>query len=184
MLSRSELKSGRCLERFTRHGLRLLRLDGRRTSNRRRATQPEVTLKISIAVALIAVPATILACSSRTEQAAPLPPVPAAVTMPSAAVTSEAPVAALIQVTDTSQVCMVNNQFMGRPQIPVAVGGKTYYGCCAMCKGKLEGDAKARTATDPVSGQSVDKATAIIGKNDSGAVLYFQSRENLLAYKP
>jgi YHS domain-containing protein len=53
-----------------------------------------------------------------------------------------------------------------------------------MCKGKLEGDAKARTAIDPVSGQPVDKAAAIIGKGDSGAVLYFQSRENLLAYKP
>lgn len=29
-------------------------------------------------------------------------------------------------------------QFMGREQIPVSVGGKTYFGCCAMCKEKLE----------------------------------------------
>ena len=37
--------------------------------------------------------------------------------------------AALTEVTDPSQVCMVNDQFMGRAQIPVSVGGKTYYGC-------------------------------------------------------
>ena len=53
----------------------------------------------------------------------------------SADVSSPAPpvasteLAALTEVTDPSQVCMVNDQFMGRAQIPVSVGGKTYYGC-------------------------------------------------------
>ena len=90
---------------------------------------------------------------------------------------------ALIEVTDASQVCMVNNQFMGRPQIAVSVGGKTYYGCCAMCKGKLEHDAKARTATDPMNGHAVDKATAVIGKTETGDVFYFESRDTFAAYQ-
>ncbi len=149
-------------------------------------------MNFSLAVAFIAASATILACSSRTEKAAPEPAVSSAsLTASSAGVTNDAPVAAanapvaaLTEVTDPTQVCMVNNQFMGVPQIPTEVGGKTYYGCCAMCKGKLEKEPKARIGTDPVSGQSVDKASAVIGKNDTGAVFYFQSRENLLAYKP
>ena len=41
--------------------------------------------------------------------------------------------------------------FLGRPQIPVSVDGKTYYGCCAMCKDRLARDASARSALDPVS---------------------------------
>ncbi|WP_246054093.1 MULTISPECIES: hypothetical protein [Antarcticibacterium] len=34
-------------------------------------------------------------------------------------------------------VCMVNNAYMGKSQMPVPVNGKTYYGCCEMCVGKL-----------------------------------------------
>lgn len=88
----------------------------------------------------------------------------------------------LTLVTDASQVCMVNNQFMGRAQIPVQVEGKTYYGCCAMCKTRLEKDASARTAIDPVSQESVDKATAIIGKMPDGSALYFASRDHFDSY--
>ena len=88
----------------------------------------------------------------------------------------------LTLVTDTSQVCMVNNQFMGRSQIPVQVDGKTYYGCCAMCKGRLQSDAAARTAIDPVTNAAVDKASAVIGKTTSGAVLYFANREHFQSY--
>lgn len=83
--------------------------------------------------------------------------------------------AALTRVEDTSSVCMVNNQYMGRPQIPVVVEGQTYFGCCEMCKGRLEQDRTARFATDPVSGRPVDKATAIIGRDASNRVLYFES---------
>src|SRR5690606_36465661 len=32
------------------------------------------------------------------------------------------------RVADPSLVCMVNDQFMGTPQIPIAVAGRTYYG--------------------------------------------------------
>ena len=58
---------------------------------------------------------------------------------------------------------MVNDQFMEVEQIPVAVGDKTYFGCCAMCKSKLENNEGVRTAADPVSGARVDTATAVIG---------------------
>ena len=90
--------------------------------------------------------------------------------------------AGLSIVSDSSLVCMVNDQYMGRPQIPVGVDGKTYYGCCAMCKGRLSSDAKTRSAVDPVSHQPVDKATALIAKTASGSTLYFENEHNLVAY--
>jgi YHS domain-containing protein len=89
----------------------------------------------------------------------------------------------VVRVTDPSQVCMVNDQFMGRAQIPVAVGGKTYFGCCAMCKQKLETQASARTALDPVSGAPVDKASAVIARDESGKVFYFASEGTLVRFR-
>ncbi|HEY6562591.1 MAG TPA: hypothetical protein VI072_35230 [Polyangiaceae bacterium] len=85
-------------------------------------------------------------------------------------------------VDDRSQVCMVNNQFMGRAQIPIAVNGKTYYGCCEMCKGRLGNDASARSATDPLTQKPVDKAVAVIAKRPDGAVAYFESEQTFAAY--
>lgn len=135
---------------------------------------------------LTALTLTFAACTPPTERATPAAAElakanPAA---PSAAASSApAPITALTEVTDRSQVCMVNNQYMGRPQIPTTVGGKTYYGCCPMCKGRLEKEASARTAKDPVSGRDVDKAVAVIGKQDDGDVLYFESRQTFAAYR-
>src|SRR5262245_61283291 len=61
------------------------------------------------------------------------------------------------------RVCMVNNTVFPEDQIPVAVEGRTYFGCCEMCKGRLAADPSVRTAVDPISGKSVDKAKAVIG---------------------
>lgn len=80
-------------------------------------------------------------------------------------------------------VCMVNNAAFDKPQIPVEVNRKTYYGCCPMCKERLAKDASARTATDPVSGKSVDKAEAVIGKAPDGSVYYFENEGNMKQYK-
>jgi YHS domain-containing protein len=85
-------------------------------------------------------------------------------------------------VDEPSLVCMVNNQFMGKPQIPVEVDGTTYYGCCEMCKTKLADDPASRTAIDPVSGATVDKARAVMGKTSTGAIHYFESKENLAKF--
>lgn len=90
--------------------------------------------------------------------------------------------AALTRITDPSFVCMVNDQFMGRAQIPVDVEGRTYFGCCEMCKARLQNDASFRTATDPVSGKAVDKATAVIGKAADGRALYFESERTFAEY--
>jgi YHS domain-containing protein len=77
---------------------------------------------------------------------------------------------------------MVNDMDMGKQQIPVEVEGRTYYGCCAMCKERLAKDASARTAVDPVSAKTVDKATAVIGRKPDGSVLYFETEANLKKY--
>ena len=83
---------------------------------------------------------------------------------------------------EPKRVCMMNDTVFQKDQIPIDVGGKTYFGCCAMCKERLASDAKARQAIDPVSGDSVDKATAVIGAQPDGKVLYFQNEKNFAAF--
>jgi YHS domain-containing protein len=80
---------------------------------------------------------------------------------------------------DPKTVCMVNEMAMGKDQIPVEVDGKTYYGCCEMCKATLAKDAAKRVAVDPITGKEVDKAKAVIGAQEDGHVFYFESEENL-----
>src|SRR5690349_2809370 len=60
-------------------------------------------------------------------------------------------------------VCMINKKHFDKAQAPVTVEGRTYYACCDMCQKQLQEDAKTRTDVDPVSGKSVDKATAAVG---------------------
>lgn len=92
-------------------------------------------------------------------------------------------VSGLQLVADPSQVCMINNQYMGKTQIPVEVGGETYFGCCAMCKDRLTNDADARSAVDPVTGEKVDKASAVLAKDERGVVYYFASAKNLHRFR-
>lgn len=95
-----------------------------------------------------------------------------------AAEAAEAPEGTLTRV-EPSLVCMINDQFMGSPQIPVAVEGRTYFGCCAMCERRLRDDAASRLATDPVTGRQVDKASAVIGRASDGRVHYFESEDSM-----
>lgn len=95
---------------------------------------------------------------------------------------AEAQTASLKRV-ETKKVCMINNQVFEKDQIPVEVEGRTYYGCCDMCKERLAKDKDARTAVDPVSGKEVDKAKAVIAALPDGSVLYFESEETLNKYK-
>ena len=87
-----------------------------------------------------------------------------------------------VVVVQSKMVCMINNHSMGNEQIPVEIDGKTYYGCCAMCKEKLAKDEESRYAIDPVSGKKVDKAKAVIGALPGAAVLYFENEANLEKY--
>lgn len=87
-----------------------------------------------------------------------------------------------LKVVPNKDVCMVTNMYFGKMQIPVEVSGKTYYGCCENCKKTLSEDAEARTATDALTNQPVDKATAVIAAKDDNSVLYFANQENLKKY--
>ncbi len=106
----------------------------------------------------------------------------AAIALLTLAVAVAAPLAATdaqpaLRRVETKHVCMINNQDMGRDQIPVEVEKKTYYGCCEACKKALNEKPETRLAVDPVSGKTVDKATAVIGAKADGSVLYFESEK-------
>ena len=88
----------------------------------------------------------------------------------------------LLTKVDPKTVCMVNEMAMGKDQIPVEVEGKTYYGCCDMCKKALADNAEKRVAIDPVSGKQVDKATAVIASQEDGRVFYFENEASLAKY--
>lgn len=87
-----------------------------------------------------------------------------------------------LKIVPNDKVCMVTNMLFPRTQIPVAHNGKTYYGCCENCKKTLSEDAASRTAVDPISGKSVDKASAIIAARDDGSVVYFESKKTFGAF--
>ncbi len=79
-----------------------------------------------------------------------------------------------------SNVCMMNDQYMGSDQIPVLVEGKTYYGCCKGCAANLERNVALRSAQDPYSGEQVNKVDAfiVLQPGSTKNVLYFKSEKN------
>jgi len=83
-----------------------------------------------------------------------------------------------LKPVESQYVCMVNNQSYDKPQILVDVEEKSYYGCCAMCKTRLLKDPDIRAALDPVSGNIVDKALAVIGTSPDRGVYYFENEDN------
>jgi len=87
-----------------------------------------------------------------------------------------------LKKVESQNVCMITEHHMGKAQVPVTVDGKTYYGCCEMCKKQLAEDASKRKAKDALTGEEIDKATAVIGADDDGKVYYFASEKNLDAY--
>jgi YHS domain-containing protein len=87
-----------------------------------------------------------------------------------------------VAVPERTRVCMVQDTVMTVPAVPLARDGKTYYGCCEMCKAKIAADPERYTkARDPVSGAVVDKATASLLSVD-GRVLYFESADTRTRY--
>ncbi|MBI3288085.1 MAG: hypothetical protein HYZ74_01045 [Elusimicrobia bacterium] len=87
------------------------------------------------------------------------------------------------RVLDRSTVCMVNDKVLSSPQMPVLVGEKTYYGCCAGCVERLNKDRAARIGTDPVTGREVDKSRAVILRGERGTALYFESTDTARRYQ-
>jgi YHS domain-containing protein len=89
----------------------------------------------------------------------------------------------VVSPVESQYVCMINDQYFNKEQIPVEIEGRTYYGCCPMCEGKLRLDPSKRSAIDPVNGSKVDKATAVIGSTPDGKVYYFENQENMSQFK-
>lgn len=86
--------------------------------------------------------------------------------------------AAGANVDDNKMVCMMQDMVLTKPGIAIEHAGKTYYGCCDMCKQKIASEpARYTKATDPVSGKKVDKATALIYGLD-GSAFYFETKAN------
>jgi YHS domain-containing protein len=78
-----------------------------------------------------------------------------------------------------SEVCMVNDAYMGKKQIEVPYKGDMFYGCCEMCVERIPKDETVRIATDPQTGEKVNKASAyIILLNEEGSVAYFANEKN------
>ncbi len=94
----------------------------------------------------------------------------------------QAPPTLPVKPIDPAEVCMVNDAVMGKPQIPVMVGDKTYYGCCNGCASTLQNKRHMRYSNDPLTGKEVDKASAFILTGPAGRALYFESSETALKY--
>ena len=87
------------------------------------------------------------------------------------------------ELVPSDEVCMVNDAYMGKRQFDVKFDGKTYYGCCEMCKERIPKDATVRMAIDPYSHKQVDKANAVIAvTGNNGEVSYFENKENYAKY--
>jgi YHS domain-containing protein len=84
------------------------------------------------------------------------------------------------ELVANDKVCMVNDRYMVIKQIPIQVEGITYFGCCKDCVKKLqENIAGVRYASDPVTGEKVDKADAVIlQRKADGIVRYFASYDS------
>ena len=86
-------------------------------------------------------------------------------------------------VVPPEEVCMVNNEYMGKKQFEVNFEGKIYYGCCQMCKERIPKDPSTRVAIDPFSKKQIDKATAIIAiTGNNGEVSYFENNTTYTNY--
>ena len=84
---------------------------------------------------------------------------------------------------DPSHTCMGSNKETGKPEAFVEVDGKRYHGCSEMCIVNLEKNQNFRYGIDPVSGNKVDKATALIGARPNGDLLYFESEETFRTFR-
>jgi len=96
---------------------------------------------------------------------------------------AHATASALTRINASGGICMLSNRYLGeRADVPIDVAGKTYHGCCANCAARLATNEEARTAIDPVSGKPIDKATAVLARDASNRVHYFESEWTLAQY--
>jgi YHS domain-containing protein len=64
---------------------------------------------------------------------------------------------------DRAYVCMLDENVLSTPGVAYVHQGKTYYTCCDKCRARFASNAESLThAIDPVTGQRVDKAEALV----------------------
>lgn len=86
------------------------------------------------------------------------------------------------RVVKPSYVCMPQDRIFPNKMFSMKHKGKIYYGCCMGCIKKIKTDPNRYIwAKDPISGEIVDKAKAII-LDFNGRALYFKSKENVLNF--
>jgi YHS domain-containing protein len=88
-----------------------------------------------------------------------------------------------VKQVDARYVCMITKKHFTSEQMAVNVEGRTYYACCDMCKTELRDEPSSRTDIDPVSGNKVDKASAVVGVDNAGNVYFFENVENLTQFR-
>lgn len=88
------------------------------------------------------------------------------------------------EIVPNEKVCMVNDRFMGVPQMAIEANGTTYYGCCESCVEKLQKNLDdVRFGSNPFNETKVDKASAVIVQDkNNGSVFYFASKEDAQAF--
>jgi len=83
------------------------------------------------------------------------------------------------RLADRTRVCMLQDTIQAQAGLEYAHQGKKYYLCCGGCLAAFKGNAaQYSTATDPVTGAKVDKATAPIYAY-RGRAYFFASEESL-----
>jgi YHS domain-containing protein len=83
------------------------------------------------------------------------------------------------RVSDRSRICMMQDSVQPKPGVAHEYQGKTYWLCCEMCVQSFGADPeKFAHATDPVTGDVVDKATAPVYAVN-GKAYFFGSEQSL-----
>ena len=85
-------------------------------------------------------------------------------------------------IADKSRICMMKDSMQPKPGIAHDYEGKRYWFCCEMCVQSFEENPDAIAhAKDPVSGATVDKATAP-AYAVKGKAFYFSSEKTLKTF--
>jgi YHS domain-containing protein len=88
----------------------------------------------------------------------------------------------VLRAIPRTHVCMQRNDAYKFPQHKMEIGKQTYYYCCGLCKMKLEREPELRTAQDPLTGKSIDKAQSFTAVNAQNKVFYFENEKNFKDY--
>jgi len=88
-----------------------------------------------------------------------------------------------VKQVSSENVCMINKRHFDNAQTRVALDGRSYFACCEPCVKQLKDDPASRMDVDPVSGKTVDKATAAVGVDKEGNVYFFENPDNLKKFR-